>query len=250
VDAEAAPQTMTVRADLDESPADNEPVAEYQPAADAGPTEPDDEVVLGVEHDAVDADVSEEASAEGGDETEDDAPAAEEAVERRDADGQDAAAGVPDEAPAPGADADHLDPLTETAVAELSGAGEASHVPAGPDWTESAEELPADSPPVTAAPLRPGDVAATAIAVWGPEAADRLRGEWQVVAARFVDEPEAALTQAQALVTGAVQQLAEALLAEQVDLDPRHGGAQQPDTEAMRVAMRRYRDFLDRVLSL
>jgi hypothetical protein len=43
--------------------------------------------------------------------------------------------------------------------------------------------------------------------------------------------------------------LAEALLAEQVDLDPRRQ-AEQPDTESMRVAMRRYRDFLDRVLAL
>ena len=89
----------------------------------------------------------------------------------------------------------------------------------------------------------------TPIAVWSEDAARRFRDEWQVVAARFVDEPEAALTQAQALVSGAVHTLAETLLAEQVDLDPRRQ-AERPDTEAMRVAMRRYRDFLERVLAL
>jgi hypothetical protein len=51
------------------------------------------------------------------------------------------------------------------------------------------------------------------------------------------------------VVARAVQQLAETLLAEQVELDPRRAD-EAPDTEAMRVAMRRYRDFLDRVLAL
>jgi hypothetical protein len=100
-----------------------------------------------------------------------------------------------------------------------------------------------------AGPLRPGDVAETRIAVWSGDAAQALRGEWHEVKARFVDEPEAALAEAKALVTRAIQQLAETLLAEQVDLDPRRQSA-TPDTEAMRVAMRRYRDFLDRVLAL
>jgi hypothetical protein len=133
---------------------------------------------------------------------------------------------------------------------------------------EQAGTVPAEQPePVTAAPtltdlghagadggadagpLQPGDAAEARIAVWSAEAAQALRGEWHEVKARFVDEPEAALEEAKALVSRAVQQLAQSLLAEQVDLDPRRQST-TADTEAMRVAMRRYRDFLDRVLAL
>ena len=106
-----------------------------------------------------------------------------------------------------------------------------------------------DGPAAAAGPLRPGDVAETPIAVWDPRAAQEFRTQWHEVKARFVDEPEAALEEAQHLVGRAVQQLADTLLAEQVDLDPRRSG-DAPDTEAMRVALRRYRDFLDRVLAL
>ncbi|MFC7758238.1 hypothetical protein ACFQY4_09700 [Catellatospora bangladeshensis] len=66
---------------------------------------------------------------------------------------------------------------------------------------------------------------------------------------RFVDEPEAALNDAHELVNEAVAALAASLLAEQGDVDPRRGTA-TPDTEAMRIAMRGYKNFLDRVLAL
>jgi hypothetical protein len=107
----------------------------------------------------------------------------------------------------------------------------------------------ADVRPVSGPPLRPGDVPETRIAVWSAESADALRAEWHEVKAQFVDEPTEALDHAQSLVAHAVQQLAETLLAEQVELDPRRE-EEAPDTEAMRVAMRRYRDFLDRILAL
>ncbi len=42
---------------------------------------------------------------------------------------------------------------------------------------------------------------------------------------------------------------AEALLAERDELDPLRS-TPSPDTESMRVAMRRYREFLDRILAL
>ncbi|MFD0593521.1 hypothetical protein ACFQZ4_14135 [Catellatospora coxensis] len=100
----------------------------------------------------------------------------------------------------------------------------------------------------TATALRPGDVTETPIAVWEAEQAQRFRDAWREVQTRFVDEPESALNDAQALVSEAVSALAAQLLAEQGDLDPRRGAA--ADTEAMRIAMRGYKNFLDRVLAL
>ena len=97
--------------------------------------------------------------------------------------------------------------------------------------------------------MRPGDVAQTTIAVWKADTAAEFREHLKEVQARFVDEPVAAVSQAQSLVADAVRALAEALLAEQLDLDPRQH-SDNPDTEALRVALRRYRDFLERVLAL
>ena len=69
------------------------------------------------------------------------------------------------------------------------------------------------------------------------------------VHATFVDDPHEAVTRAAAVVTDAVQALAGALAAQGADLDPRNV-VEKPDTEALRVAIRRYREFLDRVLNL
>jgi hypothetical protein len=97
--------------------------------------------------------------------------------------------------------------------------------------------------------LRPGDVDQAAIAFWDEAASDQFRAEWHEVKAQFVDDPVAALTRAQALLTEAVQDLGAAMLAERDRLDPLRDSA-TPDTESMRMAMRGYREFLDRILSL
>jgi hypothetical protein len=99
------------------------------------------------------------------------------------------------------------------------------------------------------APLRPGDVDETLITFWDEKAVQRFRGEWHEVKADFVDDPVAALTRAHDLITEAVDDLTEALLAERDELDPLRDTS-TPDTESMRMAMRGYREFLDRILAL
>jgi hypothetical protein len=98
-------------------------------------------------------------------------------------------------------------------------------------------------------PLRPGDVDETPISFWEDEAIKHFRAEWHEVKAEFVDDPVAALTRAHDLLTDAVNELTESLLAERDELDPLHTTS-SPDTESMRMAMRGYREFLDRILSL
>jgi hypothetical protein len=97
--------------------------------------------------------------------------------------------------------------------------------------------------------LRPGDVLETPIAVWTDEAAAPFRQQWHEIKAQFVDDPVGALAQAQTVCANAVHDLADSLLAEQAGLDPHRANA-TPDTESMRIAMRRYREFLDRILAL
>ncbi|MBU2665733.1 hypothetical protein KOI35_19675 [Actinoplanes bogorensis] len=105
------------------------------------------------------------------------------------------------------------------------------------------DEVPEDQP------LRPGDVAAGSIAFWDDDAVRHFRAAWHEVKAEFVDDPETALTRAHDLLTDAVNELTEALLAERDELDPLRGNG-KPDTESMRMAMRGYREFLDRILAL
>ena len=99
------------------------------------------------------------------------------------------------------------------------------------------------------APMRPGDVDETLIAFWDDKTIERFRGEWHEVKADFVDDPVAAMTRAHDLITEAVDDLTEALLAERDQLDPLRTTS-TPDTESMRMAMRGYREFLDRILAL
>ena len=98
-------------------------------------------------------------------------------------------------------------------------------------------------------PLRPGDVVESHISFWDDEATKHFRAEWHEVKAEFVDDPVTALTRAHDLLTDAVNELTESLLAERDELDPLRTTS-TPDTESMRMAMRGYREFLDRILSL
>ncbi|WP_328467177.1 hypothetical protein OHA21_48295 [Actinoplanes sp. NBC_00393] len=85
--------------------------------------------------------------------------------------------------------------------------------------------------------------------IWDDDAARHFRAAWHEVKAEFVDDPVTALTRAHDLLTDAVNELTEVLLAERDELDPLRG-TDTPDTESMRMAMRGYREFLDRILSL
>jgi hypothetical protein len=98
-------------------------------------------------------------------------------------------------------------------------------------------------------PLRPGDVRETHLAFWDDEATKHFQAAWHEVKAEFVDDPVTALTRAHDLLTDAVNELTESLLAERDELDPLRTTS-TPDTESMRMAMRGYREFLDRILAL
>ncbi|WP_431977110.1 hypothetical protein [Micromonospora haikouensis] len=100
---------------------------------------------------------------------------------------------------------------------------------------------------VTAA-ARPttGAVPADAATLFEPGTAQGFRDRWRDVQLRFVDDPRAAAGQAESLVGEAIEALAAALAEQKNKL----GDWQQTgdDTEQLRIAVRGYRDFLDRVL--
>ncbi|CCH20965.1 hypothetical protein [Micromonospora lupini] len=138
----------------------------------------------------------------------------------------------------------------DAAAAGAAGYGSASPEMVDPD---------ADAEPVTteaagtslesAGTSRPAGstVAAEPATLLDGDTAQGFRDRWRDVQLRFVDDPHAAAGEAQALVEEAIQALASALAAQKNTL----GGWQDAgsaDTEQLRMAVRNYRDFLDRVL--
>ncbi|WP_330438860.1 hypothetical protein OHB44_28495 [Micromonospora sp. NBC_00821] len=90
-------------------------------------------------------------------------------------------------------------------------------------------------------------VAAEPATLLDTDTAQGFRDRWRDVQLRFVDDPQAAAGEAQSLVEEAIQALSSALAAQKSTL----GGWQDAgsaDTEQLRMAVRNYRDFLDRVL--
>lgn len=126
-----------------------------------------------------------------------------------------------------------------------AGAGYGSAEPAmvDPDTSTAA----AGAALAGAARPTPGAVPADAATLFAAETAQDFRDRWRDVQLRFVDDPRAAVGEAQSLVEEAIEALSAALREQKTKL----GSWQESgstDTEQLRVAVRGYRDFLDRVL--
>jgi hypothetical protein len=80
-----------------------------------------------------------------------------------------------------------------------------------------------------------------------PHAAQQFRSQWDEVQIGFVDDPVSAVRRADELVAQVMQNLAQTFSEERSRLD---GDMNEGDTEHMRVALRRYRSFFQRLLSL
>jgi hypothetical protein len=80
--------------------------------------------------------------------------------------------------------------------------------------------------------------------------ANELRARWDAIQVGFVDEPRAAVEQADALVAGTMKRLAEVFAAERSKLEGQWDQGENVSTEDLRLALRRYRSFFGRLLSV
>jgi hypothetical protein len=87
-------------------------------------------------------------------------------------------------------------------------------------------------------------------ALFSPDEASNLRGQWDSIQVGFVDEPRQAVEKADALVAGAMKRLAEMFAAERERLEKQWDRGDSVSTEELRVALRRYRAFFGRLLSI
>jgi hypothetical protein len=80
--------------------------------------------------------------------------------------------------------------------------------------------------------------------------ADDLRRQWEGIQTQFVDEPKSSVQHADELVASAIKKLAETFAAERTKLEQEWSKGNDVSTEDLRVALRRYRAFFQRLISL
>lgn len=92
-----------------------------------------------------------------------------------------------------------------------------------------------------------GQVGEQLAPLFQPDAAQSFRSQWDEVQIGFVDDPVSAVRRADELVAQVMKNLAQTFAQERSHLE---GEMKDGDTEHMRMALRRYRSFFQRLLSL
>lgn len=77
------------------------------------------------------------------------------------------------------------------------------------------------------------------------DVADSFRARWNLVQQGFVDDPQNAVREGDELVAQVIKSLAETFSKQRSALE-----GQQASTEDLRLALRRYRSFFERLLSM
>ena len=80
--------------------------------------------------------------------------------------------------------------------------------------------------------------------------ASGYRTQWDAIQTGFVDEPRRAVEEADALVALVIKRLSEVFAEERGTLEQQWGRGNEISTENLRVALRKYRSFFERLLSL
>jgi hypothetical protein len=86
--------------------------------------------------------------------------------------------------------------------------------------------------------------------LFSSELAGDYRARWAAVQSSFVDDPKRAVREGDELVAQMIKNLAQSFAAERGRLETQLGQAGDTTTETLRVSLRRYRSFFERLLSL
>jgi molecular chaperone GrpE (heat shock protein) len=81
------------------------------------------------------------------------------------------------------------------------------------------------------------------------EDTEGLRERWEAIQASFVDEPQQAVEQADALVTDVINRLTRTFQETHDSLEAQLGEADDVSTEDLRDGLQRYRSFFERLLA-
>jgi hypothetical protein len=82
------------------------------------------------------------------------------------------------------------------------------------------------------------------------EDAKRFRNQWLSIQSKFVDDPRESVKQADDLVAGVLKSVTMGFSDRRVALEKQWNSGENISTEDLRVALKRYRSFFDRLLTL
>ena len=115
--------------------------------------------------------------------------------------------------------------------------------PAAPESERATTERPVtDRSPAASSP-------AAETSLLTEEENRRMRTRWEEIQTGFVDEPRQAVEQADHLVAETMKRIAELFAEERQGLEAQWNRGDAADTEALRMALKRYRSFFERLLS-
>jgi hypothetical protein len=132
-------------------------------------------------------------------------------------------------------------------TAEIANAGR----PSSTDDLAPAPDQPAQpAQPAASPPAPPAANGSGRAPLFDEAASGDLRQRWDGIQTGFVDEPRGAVEQADALVAECMQRLADTFAQERQGLEQQWSRGDDVSTEDLRIALRRYRSFFDRLLAL
>jgi len=111
---------------------------------------------------------------------------------------------------------------------------------------QNAEQRPASDNQ----PARPSSEDEKLAPLFLPDVADDFRARWDAIQISFVDDPKQAVRQADELVAQVMKSLAETFSNARAKFEGNVDEKDTASTENLRVALRRYRSFFQRLLSL
>src|SRR6266508_6739709 len=100
------------------------------------------------------------------------------------------------------------------------------------------QKTPTDTMEEELAPLFEGDEA------------EKFRSRWLAIQSKFVDDPSASVKQADDLVSDVIKSVTMNFSNRRIALEKQWNGEENTSTEELRMAIKRYRSFFDRLLTL
>ena len=134
-------------------------------------------------------------------------------------------------------------PQERSSTADMVAAGQPTALP------QAGDETPSNVRNLERTPRSRPDGERPATLLPGDETGE-LRHRWDTIQTGFVDEPRHAVEDADSLVTQMMKRVAEIFAQERSNLEQQWSRGEDVSTEDLRVALKRYRSFFDRLLTV
>jgi hypothetical protein len=88
------------------------------------------------------------------------------------------------------------------------------------------------------------------ITLFENDEAEKFRSHWLDIQSRFVDDPSNSVKDADELVASVIQSITKTFANKRIGLEKQWNNGDQVSTEDLRLALKRYRSFFNRLLTL